>query len=179
VIVIAPEVVSKFIPKGNPAPAGSSEIVELLDVAGELFIKSFERTFVIAVAAVPAGSVVLSLTGTTVGFTGVLTVSEQAGAVPVHSGSPPPEAVTVFTPGLVAGAVILIGTVITMLPIAAPVAMEQPANELPPATEGATQVIAPPVADTPGALMAMPVGKTSANVIGAVVALPATLIVIV
>jgi hypothetical protein len=166
------------MPVGNGAPVGSKAMVELIAVAVALLSKSFKRTLAIAVAAVPAGFVASSLTGTTVGFTGVLTVAEQAGAVPVHSGSPPPVAVTAFTPGLVAGAAMVIGTVITMLPIATPVAMLQPASVLAPTMVGAAHVITAPVA-VGKALSFMPVGNTSASVIGAVVALPATLMVMV
>ena len=63
---------------------------------------------------------------------GVETVSEHAGAVPVHSGSPPPLAVTVLALGLTTVAPsIVTGTEITMLPMPALVAMVQPAKVLP------------------------------------------------
>ena len=50
--------------------------------------------------------------------------------MPEHNGSPPPVAVTEFTLGLAAAAVTVTGTVMTILPTAAPAAIEQPFKEL-------------------------------------------------
>ena len=71
------------------------------------------------------------------------------------------------------------GTVMTMLPMAAPAAMLQPASVLPPAIDGATHVSVPPVALIAVLFNVMPVGKMSDKVIGLAVALLATLIVMV
>jgi hypothetical protein len=111
-----------------------------------------------------------------VATTGVVTVLVQAGAAPVHSGSPPPLAVTLLTAEGTAAAATSTGTVMTMLPIAAPVAMVQPAKVFAPTRLGAAHVKEPPVAvGTP--LNVMPVGKMSDKLIGAVVALAATAMV--
>ncbi len=107
---------------------------------------------------------------------GVETSLVQAGA-PVQAGSPPPVAVAVLTLGLTAVASIVMGTVTTMLPIAAPAAMLQPARVLVPAMTVPGHVNVPPVAvGTP--LKVIPVGKTSVSAIGAVVAAPDTAMVI-
>jgi hypothetical protein len=114
---------------------------------------------------------------------GVETVSEHAGAVPVHNGSPPPLAVTVLALGLTTVAPsIVTGTEITMLPMPALVAMVQPAKVLPVAGQPvrlasvtpALVVLPAPVRMTGTLVKVMPAGNTSANVIGALVALTAT-----
>lgn len=113
-----------------------------------------------------------------VATTGVVTVPVHAGAVPVHNGSPPPAMVAVLVTEAAVDAATFTGTVMMMLPIAAPVAIVQPAKVLAPVIVGAAQVIAPPVA-VGNALSVMPAGKMSDKVIGAVVALFATAIVMV
>lgn len=116
---------------------------------------------------------------------GVDTVSEHAGATPVHSGSPPPETVAVLTLGLTTVAPsIVTGTLMTMLPMPAPVAIMQPVKLLPvdgqpvrlAAVTPALVVLPAPVRMTGVLVRVMPAGKMSARLIGAVVALPATLI---
>lgn len=108
---------------------------------------------------------------------GLETLPVQAGAVPVQSGSPPPVTVAVLSKGPTAVAPIATGTVMTMLPMAAPAAIVQPARVLAPIVVGAIQVIAPPVA-VGNALNVTPAGKMSASVMAAKVALPATLMLI-
>ena len=98
-------------------------------------------------------------------MTGVLTEPVQAGAIPVHSGAPPPVAVAALTLGVAVPAPTLTGTVITIGP-AAPAAIEHPVKFSAPAAgqplnEPPVAVIAP--------LVVMPVGSTSAIVIAAVV----------
>jgi hypothetical protein len=114
---------------------------------------------------------------------GVETVSEHAGAVPVHSGSPPPAAVTVFELGLITAVPsMLTGTETTMLPMPALVAMAQPAKVLPVAGQPvrlaavtpALVVLPAPVRMTGTLVKVMPAGKMSVSVMGAVVALTAT-----
>ena len=101
----------------------------------------------------------------TASMTGVVTVPVQAGA-PVHRGSPPPVAVALLVLGLAVAAPTVTGTVITMLPVAAPAAIEQPVVLVAPAAGQPLKV--PPVAVI-NPLVTMPVGKLSANVIAAVV----------
>lgn len=117
--------------------------------------------------------------------TGVDTVLVQAGIMPVHSGSPPPVAVTVFKLGVAAVAPTLTGTVMTMSPRPAGLAIVQPAKVVPEAGQPVTAV---PLAGTPllvlvakaGALASvMPDGKRSDKLMGADVGLPATLMVMV
>ena len=97
-------------------------------------------------------------------ITGVFgVVPVQAGALPVHRGSPPPVAVAVLV-AVVAVEATLTGTVITIGP-AAPAAIEQPVKLLPVAGH---PVMLPPTA-VGVALKVMPAGKLSANVIAAVV----------
>ena len=114
-------------------------------------------------------------------------VSEHAGATPVHKGSPPPATVAVLTLGLTTLAPsIVTGTLMTMLPMPAPVAMAQPAKVLPVVGHSvrlagvtpALVVLPAPVKMTGALVRVMPTGKTSVRLIGAVVALPATAIVI-
>jgi hypothetical protein len=112
-----------------------------------------------------------------VAVSGVDTLPVQAGAVPVHSGSPPPVSVAVLFNGPSAAALMATGTVMTMLPMTAPAAIVQPARVLAPIAVGAMQVIAPPVA-VGNALSVTPAGKTSASVMLDKVALPATLMLI-
>ena len=97
-------------------------------------------------------------------ITGVFgVVPVQAGALPVHSGSPPPVAVAVLVAVLAVEATFT-GTVITMGPDV-PAAIEQPVTLTPVAGQ---PVMVPPVAvGVP--LKVMPVGSASANVIAAVV----------
>jgi hypothetical protein len=109
-----------------------------------------------------------------VATTGVVTVLVQAGAAPVHRGSPPPATVTALTADGVAEAATSTGTVMTMLPMAAPVAMVQPARLLPLLGQ---PLSVPPVADIAVAFNVIPVGNMSDSVIGAVVALPDTAMV--
>ena len=99
----------------------------------------------------------------------------QAGAVPVQDGSPPPLAVTVFVPA-VAAAETFMGTVITTLPTGTPAAITQLLMFTAPA---AGQALSEPPVAVIAPLVVMPVGKASAKVIGAVVALPDTAIVMV
>jgi hypothetical protein len=116
-------------------------------------------------------------------ITGVVTVLVQL-APAGQLGSPPPLAVAVLaavrTPAAPLAAT-LIGTVTTMLPVAAPDAMEHPARLLAPAAPAVVQLPAvnvPPLTLMP-ALVVMPLGKVSASVIAAVVGPLATAIVIV
>ena len=102
--------------------------------------------------------------------TGVVTDPVQlapAGQV----GSPPPVAVTVLTLGETAVEPTETGTVMTILPIAAPGAIEQPARLDAPALGQPLKT--PPVAVILP-LVVIPVGSTSASEIAAVVALLAT-----
>jgi hypothetical protein len=113
--------------------------------------------------------------------TGVLTVLVQAGAIPVHNGSPPPPTVTLLMLGLAAVAATFTGTVNTMLPIPAPNGIEQPAKVLPllgqPPNVTAVLVVAAATVGAP--LRVIPAGKMSASVMGCAVALPATAMVMV
>ena len=109
-------------------------------------------------------------------ITGVVTVPVQAGAVPVHAGSPPPVAVALLVLGLAAVAATLTGTVITILPFAAPAAIEQPVKLVAPAAGQPLSV--PPVAVI-APLVVMPAGSASAKVMAAVVGPLVTAIVMV
>jgi hypothetical protein len=114
--------------------------------------------------AVPSATLTGEPMLTTGNRIGVLVVPVQAGAVPVHNGSPPPIAVALLTLGLTAVAATLTGTVITIGP-AAPVATVQPAKLV--VLEHPLSV--PPVAVMLAATVVMPTGKASVKVIGAVV----------
>jgi hypothetical protein len=117
--------------------------------------------------------------------TGVVTVLVQLAPVAgVQLGSPPPVTVAVLaavrTPAAPLAAT-SIGTVTTMLPVAAPDAMEHPARLLAPAALAVVQLPAvnvPPLTLMP-ALVVMPAGSVSAMLIAAVVGPLATAIVIV
>jgi hypothetical protein len=104
---------------------------------------------------------------------GVETVLVHAGAA-VHAGSPPPVAVAVFTLGLAAVPSMATGTVTTMLPMAAPAAMVQPAKLLP--VVGQPVIVPPVIVGAP--VNVIPVGKRSVRLIGAVVAAIVTAILI-
>ena len=125
------------------------------------------------VPATPGWLVVASLTAL---IMGVDTVLVQAGAMPVHAGSPPPLTVAVLLLGLTAVAATVTGTVMTMLPIAEPAAIEQPVKLVAPGPGQPLKV--PPVIPI-APLVVIPVGKLSATLIAAVVALLATDMVIV
>ena len=113
----------------------------------------------------------------TASITGVTTVPVQFKPVAgVQVGSPPPVAVAVLLLGLTAAAATLTGTVITMLPLAAPAAIEQPARLVAPSAGQPLKV--PPVAVI-APLVVMPAGSASATVIAAVVGPLATAIVMV
>ena len=122
----------------------------------------------------------VSLVATTV----VVAVPVQAGATPVHNGSPPPVAVTLLMAGLSADAATSTGTVMMMVPKPAPLGIVQPTKLLPDAGQPDTNVpavveapVLVPAANTGAPLKVMPVGKMSDNVMGAVVGLPATVMV--
>jgi hypothetical protein len=125
--------------------------------------------------AVPSATLTGEPMLTTGKRTGVLTVPVQAGAVPVHNGSPPPVTVAVLTLGLTAVEATLTGTVITIGPTA-PGAIVQPAKLV--VLEHPVSV--PPVAAILAATVVIPAGNTSVKVIaGAVVGPFATAMVIV
>ena len=151
-------------------PAGTQVVAVCVKVepAGNL---SFVLTSVVDVIA--GCLVTLSSTAS---ITGVVVVPVQAGAVPVHSGSPPPVAVAVLVLGLTVEAATVTGTVITMLPVTAPAAIEQPARLVAPLAGQPLKV--PPVALI-APLVVMPAGRASAMVMAAVVGPLATAIVIV
>jgi hypothetical protein len=111
-------------------------------------------------------------------ITGVVTVLVQL-APAGQLGSPPPVTVAVFaavrTPAAPLAAT-LTGTVTTMLPVAAPAAIEQPARLVAP--DAGQPLNVPPVAVI-APLVVMPAGSVSAMVIAAVVGPLATAIVIV
>jgi hypothetical protein len=122
----------------------------------------------------------VSLTASITGVTTVLVQLAPTGQL----GSPPPLTVAVLlavrTPAEPLAAT-LTGTVMTMLPVATPDAMEHPARLLAPAAPAVIQlpgVNVPPLTLMP-ALVVMPAGKVSAIVIAAVVGPLATPIVIV
>lgn len=110
----------------------------------------------------------------TASMTGVVTVLVQF-APAGHDGSPPPVTVAVLLLGLAAEAATVTGTVTTMLPVAAPAAIEQPAKLVAP--DAGQPLMVPPVAVI-APLVLMPAGKVSAIVIAAVVGPFATAIVI-
>jgi hypothetical protein len=122
----------------------------------------------------PAALTTVSL----VAANGLETLPVQAGAVPVHSGSPPPLTVAVLFNGPTAVAPIATGTVMTMLPIGTPALIEQPVKLLAPeAGQPVNKLVPKPVAVI-APFVVTPAGKMSAKVMAANVALPATLMVI-
>ena len=131
-------------------------------------------SFVVTVLVLATPGCLVSVSSTA-SITGVVTVPVQAGAVPVHRGSPPPVTVAVLAVGLAALDATATGTVITMLPLAAFAAIEQFAKLV--VLEQPDRV--PPVAVMLAATVVMPAGSASVNVIGAVVGPLATAIVMV
>ena len=120
----------------------------------------------------PPGLVSTSLTAS---ITGLVTVPVQFAPVAgVQAGSPPPLAVALLVLGLAVAAATLTGTVITILPVAAPAAIEQPLKLVAPAAGQPLKV--PPVALI-APLVVMPAGSASATVIFAVVGPLATAMV--
>ena len=122
------------------------------------------------------------MTVSLVDTTGLLTLPVHAGAVPVHNGSPPPVRVTLLLAGLSVLADTFTGTLIAMLPTPAPVAMVHPASVLPVLGQPvrlAPALVVLPVMRLGAALRLMPVGRMSLKLIGAMVALPVTLMVMV
>lgn len=116
-----------------------------------------------------------------VATTAVDTVPVQAGAAPVHNGSPPPVAVTLLMLGLSAEAATFTGTVMMMVPTLAGKGIVQPAKLLPPITVGQPVsapllVLATSLSGVP--LNVIPVGKISDSVMSDVVGLPAIVMVI-
>jgi hypothetical protein len=108
---------------------------------------------------------------------GVLTVAVQSIA-PVQVGSPPPVAVTVLIAGFATPATIVTGTLIEILPIATPAAIEHPASDVPPTVNAGVHVKVPPVI-VGNALNDMFVGNVSVNKMGASVAASLTAMLIV
>lgn len=164
------------LPEGqvNPEP---TESVTITPFAGDgpWFDKEMTYAFVPPVEDNDLPSV-LAITTLAEEITGVLTLPVQAGAVPVHSGSPPPVTVALLTLGLAAVNATLTGTVITILPVAAPAAIEQPARLVAP--DAGQPLNVPPVAVIVP-LVVIPVGKASAMVVAAVVGPFATAMVMV
>ena len=116
-------------------------------------------------------------------ITGVVMALVQAGAAPVHSGSPPPLTVTLLAAVGKADAATSTGTVMVMSPVPAPSGIVQPAN-VPPAVgqlvSVAPKLVVPAPATMVGAAFnVMPVGKISSKVMAAIVALPAMVILMV
>ena len=136
-------------------PAGNLSFVDTLNVPGW-----------------PGWPLVASLTASITGVMMVLVQFAPAGQL----GSPPPVTVAVLLLGLAALAATLTGTVMTMLPVAAPDAIEHPAKLLAPVA-GQPLKVPPVAAITP--LVVMPTGKASAIVMAAVVGPFATAIVMV
>ena len=136
----------------------------------------------------PAGNLSLVLTSvldvmpgclvtvsSTASITGLVVVPPQVAAAG-QLGSPPPVAVAVLVLGLAVAAATLTGTLMTMLPVATPAAMEQPARLVAPAA--GQPLMVPPVAVI-APLVVMPAGSASAIVIAAVVGPLATAMVMV
>ncbi len=120
----------------------------------------------------PPGFVSASFTASITGVVTVLVQLAPAGQL----GSPPPVTVAVLALGLAAEAATVTGTVMMMLPVAAPAAIEQLAKLVAPAA--GQPLIVPPVAVI-APLVVMPLGNVSAIVIAAVVGPFATAIVMV
>jgi hypothetical protein len=110
-------------------------------------------------------------------ITGVVTLLVQAGAAPVHSGSPPPVTVTALMADGKAAPVTSTGTVMVISPTPAPRGIVHPAKVLPDvgqlAKEAPALVVSAPTTMVGGPLKVMPAGKRSAKVAAAMVALPA------
>ena len=119
----------------------------------------------------PGWPVLASFTAST---TGLVLVPEQV--LPVQFGSPPPVTLAVFTVGFAAFAATATGTVMMMLPVAAPAAIVQPVSVLAPLPGHPESV--PPVAVI-APLVVTPAGSASLTLIAAVLGPLATLIVIV
>jgi hypothetical protein len=103
-------------------------------------------------------------------ITGVVTLLVQAGAAPVHSGSPPPVTMTALMADGKAA-------VMVISPTPAPRGIVHPAKVLPDvgqlAKEAPALVVSAPTTMVGGPLKVMPAGKRSAKVAAAMVALPA------
>jgi hypothetical protein len=136
-------------------PTGNLSLVETLNVPGW-----------------PGWPPVASFTASITGVVTVLVQLAPAGQL----GSPPPVTVAVLALGLAAEAATVTGTVMMMLPVAAPAAIEQLAKLVAPAA--GQPLIVPPVAVI-APLVVMPLGNVSAIVIAAVVGPFATAIVMV
>ena len=132
-------------------------------------------SFVVILVVAPTDPPGLVSKSFTASITGVVTVLVQF-APAGQLGSPPPVTVAVLALGLAAEAATVTGTVTTMLPVAAPAAIEQPVRLVAP--EAGQPLKVPPVALI-APLVVMPLGKVSAIVIAAVVGPFATAIVIV
>jgi hypothetical protein len=154
-VVIVPAGVQVVAVCVKVEPTGNLSLVETLNVPGW-----------------PGWPVLASFTASITGVVTVLVQLAPAGQL----GSPPPVTVAVLALGLAAEAATVTGTVTTMLPVAAPAAIEQPAKLVAP--EAGQPLIVPPVAVI-APLVVMPLGKVSAIVIAAVVGPFATAIVIV
>ncbi len=115
-------------------------------------------------------------------ITGVVMALVQAGAAPVHNGSPPPLTVTLLAAVGKADAATSTGTVMVMSPVVAPDNILQPAN-VPPVVgqvaSVAVLVVPAPATIVGAAFNVIPVGKTSSKVMSAMVALPAMVILMV
>ena len=126
----------------------------------------------LVVLATPGCLVSVSGTASITGLVEVLVQLAPAGQL----GSPPPVTVAVLALGLMALAATATGTVMMMSPVTAPAAMVQPTKLAAPVAGHPLKV--PPVA-TMAPLVVMPLGNTSATVMGAVVGPLATLILMV
>ena len=107
-------------------------------------------------------------------ITGLVLVLEQLASAG-HLVDPPPDTVALLTLGLAAVDAIVTGTVISILPLATPVAILQPLRLLAPVA-GQPDIVPPVAVIAP--LVVIPVGKVSAIVMGAVVGPLLTVILI-
>jgi hypothetical protein len=164
-------------PAGKPAMAQVAPAVAAAVAAGAVLVQvklPVYGTPTWAVVGMPAKDGTMSEA-----VMATITVPEQAGAVPVQSGSPPPVTVAVLLPPVaerVAEESMLIGTVIVKGPVVL-VGITHPARLAEPIAI-VQLAIAEPLTST-GPLVVMPAGKASAIVIDAVVGLLEIAIVIV
>ena len=169
---MTPVLTSIVTPAGAPVKVGEIEILVLITAEPPPLALSLVVTFgtVPPVAGkLTAGSSIASM----LDATATVTVPEQAGAVPVHRGSPPPVTVAVFVPPpapIVAVKSTETGTVITIGP-------DVPEGKVQDKLFEPAGIEQPPTAIA--LLVVIPVGNASAIVIAAVVGPFATFIVMV